>query len=136
MFDWVVKYLGFLKHVPVLPHAFDVLFKVISIFQNKYLLDYIDDIEAEITSWQNTSVTTHKYGGIQFNKHTHELGHLHGNGLLDVFFSRNQKAWVMKQYPVQNHHVFKNSGWVSFRIKTDKDKQMAIDLLRHAYLWR
>lgn len=136
MFDWVVKYLGFLKHVPVLPHVFDVMFKVISIFQNKYLLDYIDDIEAEITSWQNTSVTAHKYGGIQFNKHAHELGHLHGNGLLDVLFSRNQKALVMKQYPVQDHHVFKNSGWVSFRIKTDKDKQMAIDLLRHAYLWR
>lgn len=136
VFDWVVKSLGFLKHLPVLPHVFDALLKLTSLLTNKNLPDYIDEIETEVCAWPNTTVQVHKYGGIQFNNHNCELGHIHGNGLLDILLSREQKASLMKEYPIQDHHVFKNSGWVSFRIKTDKDKQMAIDLLRHAYLWR
>ncbi|MCW5911439.1 MAG: DUF5519 family protein [Cyclobacteriaceae bacterium] len=133
MFDWVVKNFGPLKHVPVLPHVFDAFLKMISLFQHKHLLDYVDDIETEVCSWQNTSVSVHKYGGIQFNTYNRELGHIHGNGLLDVLFSREQKLMLMKQYPVQDHHVFKNSGWISFKIKTIEDKQIALELLKYAY---
>lgn len=134
MLDWVVKNLGFLKHVPVLPHVFDVWLKLISLFTNKNLSDYIDEIEFEVLSWQHTHVSVHKYGGIQFNKHKRELGHIHGNGLLDVLLNREQKFLLMKQYAVEDHHVFKNSGWISFRIKTPTDKLTAIEILRYAYV--
>lgn len=134
MFDWIVKYVGFLKHVPLLPHVFDAGLKLISLVTNRNLPDYIDEIEAEVLSWKHTSVTAHKYGGIQFNNTTCELGHIHGNGLLDILLSRKQKTLWMKQYPVEDHHVFKNSGWVSFSIKTRTDRQTAIDLLKSVYL--
>lgn len=133
MFDWVVKYFGFLKHVPVLPHVFDVLLKITSLLTNKNLPDYIDEIETEVLSWQHTHVSAHKFGGIQFNSHTTELGHIHGNGLLDILLSREQKFLLMKQCPVQDHHIFRNSGWISFWIKTREDKQKAVELLRYAY---
>lgn len=132
MFDWVVKYLGFLKHVPVLPHVFDALLKLASLLTNKNLTDYIDEIETEVLSWQHTHISTHKYGGIQFNNHNRELGHIHGNGLLDILLSREQKTLLMKEYPIQDHHVFKNSGWISFWIKNSADKQIAIELLKYA----
>ena len=133
MFDWVVKYLGFLKHVPVLPHVFDALLKLTSLLTNKNLPDYIDEIEAEVLSWQHTHISAHKYGGLQFNTNTTELGHIHGNGLLDILLNREQKFLLMKQYPVQDHHIFKNSGWISFWIKTVEDKQTAVAILRYVY---
>lgn len=133
MFDWVVKYLGFLKHVPVLPHVFDALLKLTSLLTNKNLPDYIDEIETEVRTWPNTTIRVHKFGGIQFNNHNRELGHIHGNGLLDILLNREQKFLLMKQYPVQDHHIFKNSGWISFWIKTVEDKQTAVALLRYVY---
>ena len=133
MFDWIVKHLGFLKHAPVIPHVFDAFLKIISLIRNKHLLDYMDAIENEVCSWQHISVSAHKYGGIQFNFNKFELGHIHGNGLLDILLSREQKSVLMKKYPVQDHHIFKNSGWISFWIKTPQDKQTAIELLRFAY---
>lgn len=133
MFNWVVKNVGFLKHVPLLPHIFDSGLKVISLLHKKNLPDYIDEIENEVRGWPNTTVHTHKFGGIQFNNNNRELGHIHGNGLLDILLSREQKALLMKQYPIQDHHVFKNSGWISFWIKTSADKQIAVELLRLNY---
>jgi hypothetical protein len=133
MFDWVVKNVGFLKHVPLLPHIFDASLKVISLLYNKNLPDYIDEIENEVSAWPTATVRAHKFGGIQFNTNNGELGHIHGNGLLDVLLSREQKSLLMQEYPVQHHHVFKNSGWISFRVKTAADKQIAIELLRRSY---
>ena len=117
MFDWIVTHFGFLKHVPLLPHVFDAWLKLVSLFTNKNLSDYIDDIEAEVLSWQHTDVSAHKYGGVQFNAFNRELGLV-----------------LMNRYPIQHHHVFKHSGWVSFKIKTVSDKKLAIELLRAAYI--
>jgi hypothetical protein len=39
----------------------------------------------------------------------------------------------MKEGRIQHHHSFKNSGWVSFYIKTEDDKEYAISLLKLGY---
>jgi hypothetical protein len=134
MFNLVVKYAAPLKHVPVLPHLFDALLKISTVFSNKNLLDYVDEIESEVLSWEHITLQMHKFGGIQFNLYNKELGHIHGNGLLDILFSRKEKAELMLKYPVKEHHVFKDSGWISFQVKTEADKKIAIELLRLSYL--
>ncbi|MBL7873340.1 MAG: DUF5519 family protein [Cyclobacteriaceae bacterium] len=134
MFNLVVKYAAPLKHVPVLPHLFDALLKISSIFSNKYLLDYLDEIENEVLSWEHVALQMHKFGGTQFNFNGKELGHIHGNGLLDILFSRKTKSELMLKYCVNEHHVFKDSGWISFQVKTEVDKKIAIQLLRYSYL--
>jgi hypothetical protein len=134
MFNLVVKYASPLKHVPVLPHVFDALLKIGTLLSNRNLIDFIDDIENEVLSWAQTSVHVHKFGGTQFNLYDKELGHIHGNGLLDILFSRKTKSELMLKYSVKEHHVFKDSGWISFQIKTETDKKIAIELLRYAYL--
>jgi hypothetical protein len=133
VFNAVVKYLRPLKHVLGLPLVFDALLRIETFVRNRKLLDYLDEIEIEVLSWQNTSISIHKFGGVQFNGSHRELGHIHGNGLLDVSLSRARKAALMERYPIKDHHVFKNSGWVSFLIQTEEDKQIAISLLRNAY---
>jgi Family of unknown function (DUF5519) len=134
VFDFVVRYLGFLKHIPLLPHMFDAGLKISLIFGRWQILDYLDEIENEVLSWDNTSSHLHKYGGIQFDINKKEIGHIHGNGLLDILFSKEMKLKFVSAGRVKEHHIFKNSGWISFYIKTQDDKKFAIELLKLSYI--
>jgi Family of unknown function (DUF5519) len=134
MFNITVKYFGFLKHIPLLPHLFDSFMKIGILFSNKHILDYIDDIENEVLSWNNTTVHLHKFGGIQFDVNKKEIGHIHSNGILDILFTREIKEQLIKQGKAKEHHTFKNSGWITLYIKTAEDKNTAIELLRDSYL--
>jgi hypothetical protein len=133
MFEIVVHRFGLLKHVPLLPHLFDAMLKVSTLLSNRRILDYIDEIESEVLAWPNTTNHFHKYGGIQFDTAKKEIGHIHGNGLLDVLFSREVKMQYIHAGRVQEHHVFKDSGWVSLWIRNADDKKLAVEMLRRSY---
>lgn len=133
MFQFVVKRLGFLKRVPLLPILFDSWIKIWVYFTNKDLAKCIDDIETEVSGWAGISIALHKYGGTQFNVHKKEIAHIHSNGLLDILFDKKTKEHLLKEGRINHHHVFENSGWISFYIKTEKDKEYAVELLRKAY---
>jgi hypothetical protein len=134
MFDLIIKHFGAFKHIPLLPQLFDSLLKIGILLSNRRILDYIDDIENEVLSWQNTSIQIHKFGGIQFNLNGTELGHIHGHGLLDILFNTKIKSFLLKEGKAKEHHTFKNSGWITFQIKNADDKKSAIELLRYAYV--
>lgn len=133
MFNITIKYFGFLKHIPLLPHLFDAFMKIGILFSNKNILDYIDDIETEVLLWDNTNAHLHKFGGIQFDVNKKEIGHIHSNGILDILFSREIKAQLIKEGKAKEHHTFPNSGWITFYIKTREDKTIAIELLKYSY---
>ncbi len=136
MFEFTVRYLGFLKHVPLLPHLFDVILRLWTLVTNRELMNCLDDIEEEVLSWPATTVQSHKFGGVQFNFQHKEIGHIHGNGILDILFSREIKASLIKNGRASDHHIFKNSGWISFYIRGHVDKSHALELLRQAYSLR
>jgi hypothetical protein len=134
MFVFVIRHFGFLKFVPGFALLFDAQLKLWTLVANPNLLDWIDDIEKEVLIWPGTTITTHKYGGVQFNYQGKELGHIHSNGLLDMLLSRRIKQQLLQQdIRVQDHHSFKNSGWISVYIKFYGDKQLALELLKQAY---
>ena len=133
MFNFVVKYLGPLKHIPGAGFVFDSWLKVWTLLTNPDLLDYVDDIEHEVSRWEGVSVFLHKYGGVQFNYKNQELGHIHGNGLIDMLLCRTLKQQLIQEGKILDHHVFKNSGWISFYIKTKADKAYALLLLKLGY---
>lgn len=136
MFNFIVKYFSFLKHIPLLPHLYDALLKIQLFFTNRQLLDSLDTLEDAVCEWKNVSVAPHKYGGTQFNVNGFELGHLHGNGLLDVQLNRSMKKELMAHTSVLDHHVFKNSGWISLWIKDSSDCELALSVLSKAYAFR
>ncbi len=133
MFRFAVKYLSFLKHVPLLPQVFESWLKMGTMVVAPQVLTVMDDIENEVCQWEGITVTNHKYGGIQFNKHGHEIGHIHGNGMMDIPFNRKLKLQLIEQGRVEDHHTLKDTGWSSFEINTLADKDRAIGLLREAY---
>lgn len=133
VFSFTLKYLGVLKFIPLFPQVFDNLLKLWVFVTKPELLDWQDELETEILSWKGTSTSLHKYGGLQFNFKGKELGHLHSNGLLDVLYSRAIKQQLLDDGRVESHHVFKESGWISFYITNQSDRNYAIKLLRIAY---
>jgi hypothetical protein len=133
MFDFVVKYGSFLKHIPFLPLLFDSMLILWSGIFNKELINCIEDIENEVTQWEGINISIHKFGGIQFNYQKKEIGHIHGNGLVDILFNKEIKGELIKAGKAEEHHVFKNSGWVSFYIRSSGDKKNALQLLNFSY---
>jgi hypothetical protein len=133
MFNFTVKYFGFLKHIPFLPLLFDFFLKIETLIKNKQVLFFMDEIEEEVLSWQKTKSGFHKYGGIQFDTGKKEIGHIHSNGLLDILFSKEIKERLIAENKVIEHHIFKNSGWISFFIRTKQDKNAALELLKYSY---
>jgi hypothetical protein len=130
MFNFIVKHVGFLKHVPLLPHVFDSWLKVYSMLTQPRVLHYIDEIEAEVLTWKYASISLHKYGGTQFNVDRKEIGHIHSNGLMDVLLKKSLKRELLQAGRITNHHTFNNSGWISFYIRNDSDRDYAIRLLK------
>ncbi|WP_207421092.1 luciferase domain-containing protein [Desertivirga brevis] len=130
MFAFVVNRLGFLKVMPGLPLFFDALLRLWLFVTKPQMLEWLDDIESEVGSWEDVSLSLHKYGGLQFNYKGKEIGHLHSNGLLDVLFSRKMKAELLADMRVGDHHLLKRSGWISFYLKSEEDVNYAIQLLR------
>ena len=133
MFLFITRYLGFLKSVPTLGWAFDGWLKLWILIKKPEILDWMDEIEVEVLSWENTASVIHKYGGMQFNYRGKEIGHIHSNGLLDMLLSRSVKQSLMQEGRVEDHHSFVNTGWISFYIHNDSDKEYALKLLRIGY---
>jgi exoribonuclease R len=91
------------------------------------------EIEAEVLNWPNTSSHLHRFGGVEFRLHAREIGHLHGNVLLDVPFPKRVRDELIAQGKAAPHHVLPESGWISFRIRSREDVTNAISLLRRSY---
>lgn len=91
------------------------------------------EIETSVLSWPGTSAHPHRFGGVEFRLGRRELGHLHGDVLLDVPFPSKVRDELIAAGRAQPHHVLPDSGWISFRIKTAPDVQAALELLRMSY---
>jgi hypothetical protein len=136
LFNFTVKNFGFLKFVPLAPLVFDAWLKLWTLITNAEVLDAMEAIEADVLTWAGASVGLHKYGGVQFNYNGRELGHIHGNGLLDMRFSRSVKNELLTENRITHHHIFINSGWISFYIRNEDDAGYAVKLLNLAYVKR
>lgn len=89
-------------------------------------------IEA-VTAWPGVSCGPHRFGGAEFRFGKRELGHLHGDALLDLPFPRRLRDELVATGHAEPHHVLPDSGWVSYRIASPAGAEHAITLLRLAY---
>jgi hypothetical protein len=133
MFNLIVRRLGFLKHIPFAAIGFDAVLRCWTTLFKREISRSLDEIENEVLKWEGVTMVMHKYGGAQYNVEKKEIGHVHGNGLLDVLLSVKQKEALVREGKAEEHHVFKNSGWISFYIRSAADKQNALDLLRMSW---
>ncbi|MCZ4245069.1 luciferase family protein [Pedobacter punctiformis] len=126
--------MSFLKSIPLAALAFDSGIKIWTLLTKSERLDWIDEIEEEVLTWEHVNIQLHKFGGTQFNFGEKEIGHIHSNGILDILFNKEVKKRLLNEGKVKDHHVFKKSGWISFYLQSKDDITYANYLLKEAYL--
>jgi len=129
MFRFVVRHLRWLARVPGLPQLFDAALLAWTWLAHPARLAAMQEIEKHALTLPGVRLRAHWLGGIEFARGARELGHLHGNGLLDLFVGREQRDLLVAAGRAEPHHVFAQSAWISFWVRTPADTPSALDLL-------
>jgi predicted DNA-binding protein (MmcQ/YjbR family) len=86
-----------------------------------------------VSQWENVSQQPHRFGGVEFLLGTREIGHIHGDSLVDIPFPKKVRDELVAASKAKPHHVLPDSGWISHYLHTQADIDHAIDLLRQSY---
>lgn len=90
-------------------------------------------IEREVSAWPGVVAHPHWFGGREFRLGRRELGHVHGDRLIDIPFPTAIGRQIVSEGGAERHHVLPESGWVTVRLRTEEDVDRGIRLLRRSY---
>jgi hypothetical protein len=94
----------------------------------------LESIQKEILSWPFVTAETHKFGGTEFRLNKREMGHIHGERLVDLPFPMTIRNELVSSGRVSPHHVLPQSSWVSYWINNgEKDVPEVLELFRMRY---
>jgi predicted DNA-binding protein (MmcQ/YjbR family) len=79
------------------------------------------------------SSADHRFGGTEYMLGKREVGHIHGNSLVDIPFPMKIRDEVIEKGEALPHHILPESGWVSIYRKNEGDVERAIMLLKRSY---
>lgn len=86
-----------------------------------------------VSTWEDMTIAPHRFGGIEFRVGNREIGHLHGNHQVDIPFSARLRKQLVTAGKASLHHLYPNSGWISYYIRSADDVPAVIELLRLNY---
>jgi hypothetical protein len=98
------------------------------------MVTYVKTLEEEILTWPHLSVHSHRFGGREFLLDEAEVGHVHTGGTVDIPFPRSVRDALLAEGLAEEHHWVPNSGWITFRIRSEQDISHALWLMRLSYL--
>ena len=84
-------------------------------------------------SWPGVTVRMHRFGGVEYVIGKREIGHIHGDHLVDIPFPKKIRDVIVAAGRAQPHHILPETGWISFYIRQEPDVEQAIALLRESY---
>ena len=86
-----------------------------------------------VTSWPGVTAQPHRFGGVEYVIGKRELGHIHGDALVDIPFPKKVRDEIVTAGRAQPHHILPETGWISFYIRQPEDIEKAIVLLQKSY---
>jgi predicted DNA-binding protein (MmcQ/YjbR family) len=86
-----------------------------------------------LLTWEGMEAHPHRFGGTEFRIGKREIGHIHGDSLVDIPFPKKVRDEIVAAGEAQPHHILPETGWVSFYLKEDGDIERALDLLKRSY---
>jgi hypothetical protein len=92
-----------------------------------------DAIVQEVSSWPGVTTARHRFGGTELRFGDRELGHVHGDRLADLPFPLLVRNELVAAGRAEPHHIFTDSGWVSYFIRSADDVPAVIALFRLNY---
>ena len=75
----------------------------------------------------------HRFGGTEFCIGKREIGHIHGDSLVDIPFPKKVRDEIVSAGAAEPHHVLPETGWISFYLREEGDVEKAIALLKRSY---
>ena len=90
-------------------------------------------IRQVVTGWDGVTTAPHRFGGLEFRLGRREIGHVHGDSLVDVPFPKKVRDQVVAAGEAAPHHILPETGWVSLFLREDEDVERAIELLHHSF---
>ncbi|HLB64070.1 MAG TPA: luciferase family protein [Anaerolineales bacterium] len=90
-------------------------------------------IQSTLLSWAGVSAQPHRFGGREYRIGRREIGHVHGDWLVDVPLPKKVRDEAVAAGRAEPHHVLPESGWVSVHLSQEADIEGAIALLRLSY---
>jgi predicted DNA-binding protein (MmcQ/YjbR family) len=90
-------------------------------------------VESAVLQWAHVEAHPHRFGGREYRIGRREIGHIHGDHLLDIPFPTKVRDEVIAAGLAEPHHLLPDTGWISFYFRDAADPERAIALLRRSY---
>ena len=90
-------------------------------------------IRNQVDRWSGVSAHPHRFGGTEYRLGRREIGHVHGERLVDIPFPKKVRDELVANGEAQAHHVLPESGWVSVTLRSGDDVVRATALLRRSF---
>jgi hypothetical protein len=87
----------------------------------------------EVGGWSGVISGPHRFGGTEYRIGRREIGHVHGDSLVDIPFPMDVRDELLLAGRARPHHIYPKSGWVSIFLEEESDVTRAIALLRISY---
>ncbi len=91
-------------------------------------------IVQEVSSWDGIEAHPHRFGGTEFKIGNVEVGHIHGDFMVDIPYTVKIREVLLADGEASPHHLLPESGWISFYLRKEADVAQAIKLYRISYL--
>jgi hypothetical protein len=92
-----------------------------------------EQITQTVLTWSGVTAHPHRFGGTEYRLGRRELGHIHGDYLVDIPFPTKVRHELIAAGRAEPHHVLPDSGWISFYLKEPADVEQALALLRQSF---
>ncbi len=86
-----------------------------------------------LLTWDGVEAQPHRFGGTEFRIGRREIGHIHGDYLVDIPFPKKIRDEIVSNGLAEPHHILPASGWISFYLNEDDDVDKAIRLFNRSY---
>ena len=90
-------------------------------------------ITAAASAWAGVTSQPHRFGGVEYVIGKREVGHVHGDHLVDIPFPKKVRNEIVAGGRAQPHYILPESGWISFYLRHESDVEQAIALLHESY---
>ncbi len=98
------------------------------------MMNNLKKLGDEVSAWPNISAHPHRFGGKEFLFGSAEVGHTHTGGIVDIPFPRSVRDALLASGFAEEHRWVPNSGWITFRVRSEDDVKHALWLMRLSYL--
>lgn len=123
----------FLKEIPLLPNIIDEQLKLFTLFFRPKVFGKMMHYVKTVKSWESITAKYHRYGGLEFLVNGQEIGHIHGNGLIDLHFNKAIAQALIDKQLAKPHHVLNQTGWISYYITKDDPIATVLTLTSWSY---